>query len=894
MSAPLLTTKLYIPPLRPNLVPRPRLIERLEEGLRQGRRLSLISAPAGFGKTTLVAEWLYSGAKQVSPLAVAWLSLDEEDNDPIRFFTYLIASLRQIDGSIGRAVQGLLGSPQLPPITSLMTLLLNEITAVSDPFVLVLDDLHLVHTAPVHEALAFLIGHQPPPMHLVISTREDPPLPLPRLRVRGQVTEVREHDLRFTAEEVVAFFTQTMGLSLSPKAIALLESRIEGWVAGLQLAAVALRQDPGDAEAFISDFAGDDRYVMDYLITEVLQRQPEVRRDFLRQTSILDQLTAPLCNALTGRKDSQDVLEQLHGSNLFLIPLDHRREWYRYHRFFAEFLRITLDREEQKQLHRKAAAWYEAHGFVDEAIQHALAYAKVSGDAEDAVRLIGLAAEGALYSGSILTLGGWLDALPDRHVRAHADLAIYKGWVLALSGELDAADSYARAAGTCLHQGQGPSPDMDWARLLTLRAHIALIRRSYPETIELASGALERLPEDEQVWRMSALWALAESQERTGNIAKAVATFNEARRAGYAVDNQIFNVFVEMSLVLALNNNGRRREALEVCEEAVARYTDGAGRLLPTAGPILTRLGLLYYEANLLEQARLYYEKGAALSDQIGLESYISIAYGLAAPTLHALGETEAALAALHRAYQPAVRGESYVDPDWFLGWEANIRLRMGDLPFVQRWAETTGASPNGEPDYLRIDGHVVYARLLLVQGLLEDARRWLDRLDRFTRERGLVRWLLTVRVLQALVAERLGDRPAARDALTQAIEIAAPEGYSRAFLDEDEQVIALLPDVRQVAPAFVDQLLEYAGIPRPRHEVAPRPQPLVEPLSERELEVLRLIAAGYSNRAIAERLVIALGTVKRHINNIYGKLGVGSRTQAIARANALRLLDTA
>jgi len=620
----------------------------------------------------------------------------------------------------------------------------------------------------------------------------------------------------------------------------------------------------------------------------VLQRQPQAVRDFLHRTAILENLTAPLCNALTGREDSQTLLEQLQGANLFLIPLDHRREWYRYHRFFAEFLRSRLSREDLLALHQRAAHWYEAHGFTSQAIQQSLAYAATSGDWDQAERLIQEAAEGTFLSGRISTVHAWLEALPDERVRASGELATYKGWVLAVSGDLAQAEDYARAAEARLRPRTAPEAEL--SRLLCLRAHVAVIRQDYGQAIALAGEALQILPEGQAQWRVMALWAKAESQERTTNISEAIATFRQAQQVGRTLPTQVFAVVVEMSLALSLNSHGRRREAVAVCEEAIGRYTDDLGRISPAAGPILSRLGTLAYEANQLEQARRYHDQCLALSRELALDIYLIIVQGLMAPTLYAQGEVDAALEALQGAYQPAAQGGGYIDPIWFSTWEASIHLKQGDLPFALRWAEAEGLSPDDALEYLYIEQHIVYGRLLLAQDRLTDARRWLERLERFTRERGLNRWLLTVHIQQALVAERLGDRPGAREYLTQALEIAAPEDYYRAFLDEDERIIALLPEVRHAAPPFVDQVLAYAGIPRRRKKTAP--QPLAEPLSERELEVLALIAAGLSNREIADRLVIALGTVKRHINNIYGKLGVHSRTQAIAKATALRLLD--
>ncbi|MBN1810960.1 MAG: winged helix-turn-helix transcriptional regulator [Anaerolineae bacterium] len=877
-ATPLLTTKLFIPPPHPNLVERPRLIERLDDGLRQSRKLTLVAAPAGFGKTTLVTEWVVGSVREV-----AWVSLDEGDNDPVQFLTYLIAALRQVDGSIGQTVRQLLQSPQLPPMSGLVTPLINDVIAAGTPLTLVLDDYHFLSSPAVHEAVGFLLEHQPPIMHTVISTREDLPdsILLPRLRARGQVTEVRERDLRFTAEEVAAF-NQAMDLNLPAMAVKALEARTEGWIAGLQLAALALREGQEDAEAFIAAFTGDDRHVIDYLTAEVLQRQPETTRDFLRQTAILDRLTVPLCNAVTGIDNSREILDRLEVANL-LIPLDNRREWYRYHRLFAEAVRTTLTPQEEKRLHQKAMRWYEAQGLVSQAVGHAL----ISGDLDNAERLILLAAEEIMQGGNILTVRRWLDALPDERVRADGNLAIYKGWTMVITGDLALAGSYADAAEARFRQVE--APDEDWGKLLVFRGLIAvLVERDYEKGIETATQALRLLGGRRSHWHIIALWIVAESLERTQNIARAIDTLREAQQAGVVLGEHVFVIVIKAALAKALNDHGQRRKALKVCQEAIDRHTDGGRRSSLLIGHLFTWMGMLAYEANQLEQAREYHEKAIALNEQLGLEYDLTSSRGLAAPTLYALGEVDAALKALRETYQNALQ-VSYADPNWFLAWETHMRLRQGDLPFALRWVEQTGMSPDDEPEALDIGSHLVYGRLLLAQGQLTQARRWLDRLALFAEENGLYRWLIGVRIQQALVAARLGDRSAARDYLTQAVEAAAPENYLRAFLDEDAQVLTLLRDVRHASPAFVDKLLNYAREAGLEQEAAH--QPLVEPLSEREQEVLRLIAAGLSNREIAERLFIAVGTVKRHVNNIYGKLGVHSRTQAVAQAQEFGLI---
>jgi LuxR family maltose regulon positive regulatory protein len=868
----------------------------MDEGLRLRRKLTLVSAPAGFGKTTAITQWILN-----SPREIAWLSVDEGDNDPAQLLHYLIAAFQPVDGRIGETVKQVLQSPQVPPSQNLVTMLVNDIGAAATAITLVLDDYQLVSAPEAHQVVAFLLEYQPPNLHLILGSRQDPPLPLPRLRARNQVTEIGERDLRFTIEEATDFLTKTMGLSLSREDVETLESRTEGWITGLQLAAVAahsqektpshlLKQTgvkPEGAKAFISAFSGDDRFVLDYLVGEVLQSQPEMTRRFLRQTAIVDRLTASLCDALTGGEDSQAVLEQLEATNLFVIPIDHRREWYRYHRLFAEALRTTLDLQEQMDLHQRAAHWYETHSYMNQAIKHALAYASLSDDLDEAERLIRRAADSTIHAGNLMTVAGWLDALPDEQVRASGELATYKGWVLVLTGEIDLADEFARTAEACFRGTDKTGKEQ--GRLLVLRAFIAVFgQQEHEAAIELAAHALQVLEEDQAHWRVIALWAMAESQERTTNITEAIATLREAHGYRHALGEMVFSVTVELFLATALHLHGQRRQAISICIDAIAHHTDETGQPSPVVGMITSWLGMLYYEANDLEQARAYLEQGLALCQRLGLEASLLYAYGCLAPTLWSQGDRDGALAALHRAREFAARsGLTEADP--FLAREVNMRLRQGDLSFGQRWARQLGLSPDGVPDYLNIERHVAYARVLLGQGSYPDAEHWLALLEGFARERGLERWLLTVLVLQSLVSARMGDHSAARERLSRAVQIAAPEAFYRAFLDEDELVLGLVPGIRGVAPAFVDQLMAFAGI----HSSAPEPatQGLIEPLSKRELEVMALIASGLSNREIAQMLFIAQGTVKRHINNIYGKMGVRSRTQAVARARELDLL---
>jgi LuxR family transcriptional regulator, maltose regulon positive regulatory protein len=880
--APLLTTKISVPIPRPELVPRRHLLERLSASL--SRRVTLISAPPGFGKSTLVSHALQSLRRPV-----AWISLDESDNDPMQFLGYFLAGLRQLDSGIGRDVDDLLNSPQAPSMTGLITMIVNDLANLTNSSLVVLDDYHAITISPIHEAIQFFIEHKPASVHTIIVTRHDPPLPLPRWRARGELTEFRADSLRFDEAEAAAFLNDTMGLRLTAGTVSSLSERTEGWIAGLQLAALTLQSGHGDVDEFVTAFAGDDRFISEYIVSEVLDRLPADLRHFLRQTSILDQLTVPLCDAVTGNTNGASMLEQAYVSNLFLIALDHRRNWYRYHQLFADAMRSTLTTDERSSLHQRAARWYEAQGALGEAIRHALVSATASGDFAEARRLIVLAADGTLLDGGGVTIvGSWLDTLPEQDLRTDGRLANLKGWVLALGGEIAQAEHFANLAEQNGFTGGNESVNMVKHRLLC--AIISIRQHDYPTAAEFADQALRMLDEEPSRWHIIALWVLAETQERTRPIAEAIATLREARRIGSRLGKHAFTTFVEGFLAIDLNHHGRRHEALTVCYEALARYVDAAGRSSPLSAMILAHLGALHYEAGELEAARSQLDRSVVLARHLALPGALMVCLGAAAPVLYAQGETKAALEALREARALADQ-ESLVDASWLLAQEIDIHLASGNLSAALRLTDGVDLASPVDPQFLRLAEYFSWVRLLLAQGQISEAESWLTRLEDFARERGFDRWLITVHALRAFASELAGDLATARENLAEAIRLAAPEGYVRAFLDEDARLIGLLPGLRKVNPAFVTHLLDQAGVHQPRQPGDSRL--LVEPLSEREREVLDLIAAGLSNGEIAARLIISSGTVKRHVNHIFGKLEVRTRTQAIARARALRLLSS-
>ncbi len=914
MPAPILATKLYLPPPRPGIVPRPRLVERLNEGFSASRKLTLISAPAGFGKTTLASEWL-----AVSQRPVAWLSLDEGENDPTRFVTYLIAALQSVKAGIGEGLQAVLQSPQPPPIESILTALVNEIATIPDNFILVLDDYHVIDSKPVDQALAFLVEHQPPQMHLVIASREDPPLPLARLRARGQLTELRAADLRFTPAEAAEFLNRVMGLNLSAEDIAALETRTEGWIAGLQLAALSM-QGRSDAASFIQAFTGSHRFVLDYLVEEVLQRQPEGIHSFLLKTAILDRLNGSLCDAVTGREDGKGMLETLERGNLFIIPLDDQRQWYRYHPLFAEVLQARLIDEQPDQvfsLHQRASEWYEHNGLAADAIRHALA----AKDFERAATLVELAVPKIRRNRQEATHTelGWLKALPNELVHFRPVLSVDYAYALFGVGELEAVEARLRDAERWLDTADQADPMADTVGMVVvdeeefrrlpgmialMRAAQALARGDMLEAAKNARRVLDLASEDAHLMLGGAASVLGLAAWASGDLETArrmtADGMANVRLAGY-ISSAIGGAIVLADIQIA---QGRLHEAMTTYERALQWATAPGTPVLRGAADTYVGMSNLHYEHNDLKTATQHLLTGRALGELAGLPQNPYRWCLAMARIREAQGDLDEALDLLDKAerlynsnFSPNVRP---IATRKIRVWVAQDRL--GE---AVGWAREQGLSVENELSYLHEFDHITLARVLLTcyqsdrtDRSIQEAMGLLERLLRAAEEGGRMGSVIEILVLQAIAYHAQGDLPAAFMSLQHALALAEPEGYVRMFLDEGPSMLQLLREAsaRNIMPDYIGKLLTAFEAEKQNREDTPDLPPaspaqtLIEPLSERELEVLRLLRSELSGPEIAQQLIVSINTFRTHTKNIFSKLGVNDRRAAIRRAEELDL----
>ena len=905
MAGPLIATKLYVPKLRGDLVARPRLLERLR---RAGSRLTLVSAPAGFGKTTLLAEWL--DATPGDDRAVAWVSLDPSDNEPARFWTYVVTALQGAACTVGSGALELLGSA--PLATDLvLTTLLNDLATAPGEVWLVLDDYHLVDDPDIGEGMAFLLEHLPPHVRVVLSTRADPDLPLARFRMRGELVEIRAADLRFTSEEAVEYLDEATGQHLSARDIEVLEERTEGWIAALQLAALSL-QGREDVSSFIAQFAGTDRYLVDYLVEEVLAHQPEPLRDFLLQTSVLDRLTGTLSDALTGRDDGSLMLTTLERTNLFLVPLDDQREWYRYHHLFVDVLRARLLAEQPELvplLHERASRWYEAHDSAEEAVRHALA----ARDFDRAAYLMEMAVPAIRRERREALLLGWLKALPDPCIRRSPVLSVLHGHMLLVSGDLDGVEARLDDAERALAAGpDGPAPPWaDTEELRTLPATIAVYRASLAQargdvagTVEHARRALDLAGPGDHLARGSANGFLGLAAWAKGDVAAALETFGQAVASLHASGNlvdELSSTVVLADLWLAAGRPGKARRlylgALQGAEKA--------GERVARATPVLhAGLSEIDCEAGDLDAARRHLERAAALGESAAMGESRYRWFVARSRVAEAEGNPQEATALLDEAEQlyrpgffPQVRPISAM--------RARVWVAHGNLSQAAGWADERGVSVTGDVAYLSEFDHLTLVRLLIARhrghpdpAALDEAVHLLARLHTAAENSGRAGSLIEIQMLNALALDAQGHRQQALQSLAQAWDEAPePEGYARLFLDEGAPMVELLREAEQqgVAADHVRRLLSLSLGPA-RDGVGAgarrrRASSSAESLSDRELQVLRLLDSELSGPQIARELFVSHNTLRTHTKHIFTKLDVTNRRAAVRRARERGLL---
>lgn len=877
MSTLILPTKLYIPPTRTKVVLRSRLIKRLNEGL-QGK-LSLICAPAGFGKTTLVSEWVVACKRPT-----AWLSLDEEDNDPSLFLAYLVAALRTLVGDFGGSVLSVLQSPQPPPIEMILTTLLNEMTAIKGQFLLVFDDYHVIDAQPVDNALTFLLENLPPQIHLVIVSREDPDLPIARLRVLGQLTELRVADLRFSPFEAGEFLNKVMGLALSVDDINELETRTEGWVAGLQLAAISMQGHQAPTR-FIKSFTGSHHFVLDYLLEEVLHRQPEAVQTFLLRTSILDRMCGPLCDAVlhTTAGAGEETLANLERANLFIVPLDNERRWYRYHHLFADLLRQRLRQNIASmsighevavfdELHKRASIWYEENGLEIEAFQHAAA----AHDVARAERLIDGKGLPLHFRGAVSAILGWLESLPNTVLDAHPSLWVRYATTMLVAGQTIDVEPKLHAAEIAFQNADPDDRTRDFiGKIAAARATLALTRYEIDSMITQSQRALEYLRPDSFRFRATAYWSLGFAYQLLGDRAASSHALTESLAISRVAGDVFATILATIGVAQIQETENQLYLAAETYRTVLQLAGDQPQQIIYEAHLGMARI---YYEWNDLDAAEYHGQQSIQLARQYDtiIDRFIICEIFLARLKL-ALGDVSGALAHLSDIGQLA-RQKNYVHrlPEIATAQVLTL-LRQGDLASAIHRAQSL-ASP------------VIQSRICLAQRNAAAALAILKPLRQEMAAKGWADEFLKITVLQAIAADMHGEKDNAVALLTEVLVLAEPNNFIRLFVDEGMPIKQLLQEVvaQGIAPDYVRRLLSAFASVAMRQFPQPR---LVDRLSEREIEVMQCIAEGLTNQEIADRLYLSLYTVKVHARNIYGKLGVNSRTLAIAKARELGLL---
>ena len=925
MSNFVLATKLYIPPTRPERVSRPHLIRKLNEGLH--RKLTLIAAPAGFGKTTLVSDWIANsqldgekGSQSGNRTSgnqnrVAWLSLDEGDNDLGSFLIYFIAAMQKVEPDFGLEPLAALQSSGATKSDAVLMALLNEIADLTQPLILILDDYHVIENQSIDKAVTYLLDHLPATMHLVITTRIDPPLPLARLRGRGQLAELRVADLRFTNDEAATFLNQIMRLELSAENVTALGSRTEGWITGLQLAALSLQErDAEQVTSFIQSFTGIHHHILDYLVEEVLQQQPPRLQSFLLQTSILTRLTGSLCEAVCdfeddspNHSDGHTLLNQLVKSNLFIVPLDDERRWYRYHHLFADLLRYRLQREQAgtiPDLHLRASKWHEEHGYIDSAIRHAIA----ADDLDQAARLVAEHSFTANERGEVSTVRRWFELLPDERVRSDPSLSVDCAWNLFLSGQIGAVEERLNDAESLLTRQTTPINSEQVAGLFgqinTLRAILYGIQGRPMRSIEVAQQVLNSLPEDRRSERGILLLILAARFRDVGDIAQASQSYADAVTLLLAAENVMAAIMAVEQLVRLLVMQGKLVQAVEVCQEMLdASVAFSATEQLRALSSDMARANMSHvlYERNELADAEVYVRRGIKQAKQGGFLQSLVIGQILLARFLQARGEANGANKMLQAAINSTQMDLQQIYQAELTACRVQLWLAQEEFDAAYRWAQKSNLSAEIEFNLQNEYEHISLARVLVAQGrvssdgaMLTRALGLVERLALSAESAGRKGHLIDLLNLQALALDAQGNLDQALSCLERALVLAKPQGFVRIFLNNGAPIIRLLKEAarRDIAADYAIKLLNQIDTDtQPDGPNLSPPSLLVDPLSDRELEVLHLMAQDLTYKEIANQIMVSLNTVRTHVKNIYSKLMVHKRSEAVAKAEELNLL---
>jgi len=863
----------------------------MDEGFK--RKFTLISAPAGFGKTTLLVEWIHR-----KKIPVAWFSVDKKDNDPVQFLIYVIAGLQTLEADIGKAAFTLLQSPQPPPLESILINLINDICRIPTDATLVLDDYHAVDAKPIHDLVAFLIDHLPEHMHLVMATRSDPPLLLARLRSQNQLTELRAADLSFTTNETADLFAKCLNLKLSTDDIHLLETRTEGWIAGLQLAALSLQgcEDPSN---FLKAFKGDNRYIADYLTEEVLNRQPEQLRDFLLQTSILERLSDSLCDFVTQQENSWQILNMLEHANMFMIPLDEERCWYRYHHLFADLLAQHLRVKQGDlvaELHRRASQWFANNGFKNEAVDHAFVaqdYARAAGLIEEIAEIDwDRARESQLLQ--------WFKILPDEKINANPKLCIFYARELFKSGYIDDAEKKLHTAEQLLQSISISDLNKEGllGRIAVIRAYISTRTGDLSRTITFSSKALKLLPQRDLNWRSVAATTLGMGYG-SDKLDEAQQAFLEAMKISKAAGNVYYHIFAGSCLASIIFKRGKLKETKDISRQLLSLAIENGIEHTGIAGSLYTNLGMIFCEWNDMAEGIRLLNKGIELSE-LGRDPVIlaTCQIGL----LRALMYRMDFAGALKLMDDINERAGNFTPPPWITNTISALNvffwLGSGNLNTALQWAQERGLSIDDKLDGQREVEYIALAHILITQNKMDEAERLLERLIKNAKAGDRVYMMIEMRLMRALIFKAKQDTAAAMTELKLALSLAEPGGFIMIFVSKGKPVAELLEEILAVKKRDHDDnktgfSLSYAkkifsvlkaGTPT-------KIEGLMDQISERELEVLHLIAAGLSNREIADKLFISLNTVKTHTKNINSKLNVNSRTKAVAQAKELGIL---